>query len=133
MIHLTRRSTLAGLCLAPFAVRAQSADQIAFHFYGAQNCPPCIAFKRAGLPIVQAAGDASGFSVIENMIARTQDIGDVGIYGPADPLLRQAGGQLNRIYPPLFIVTRGDDILSAREGDWRSALADAEAASKAKT
>lgn len=130
MIHLTRRTALIGLCLAPFVARAQSTDQITFHFYGARNCPPCIAFKRDGLPIVQTSGDASGFAVTENLIERTQDIGEVGIFGPADPLLREAAKQLSRVYPPLFIVTRGSDILSAQEGDWRSAMADAEAASR---
>lgn len=133
MTHLTRRTALVGLCLTPFTARALSADRIIFHFYGAQNCPPCIAFKRDGLPIVQASGAASGFTVIENLIERTQDIGEVGVYGSADPLLREAGEYLSRVYPPLFIVTHLDVILSAREGDWRGALADAEAAAAAET
>ncbi|MEO0946040.1 MAG: hypothetical protein AAFY06_14610 [Pseudomonadota bacterium] len=130
MTQLTRRFVLAAIATSPSFAFAQTKIPVAFHFFGAQNCPPCIAFKRANLPMVQASGDQNGFDVFEHLIERTEDIGQIGIYGVADPLLRQASPMLQRIYPPIFMVTQGPDILAAREGDWRSILDATEAAAR---
>ena len=131
MTPFNRRTILLSILAAPTLLRAQTEPSVIFHFYGAENCPPCIAFKRDGLPIVQATGRDVGFDVRENLIARTEDIGQVGVYGPADALLREAGEILGRVYPPIFFITRGDEILSVHGPDWRSALDTAETAAVA--
>lgn len=128
---MPRPSALALAATIGFgAFPALASDAITFHFYGADNCPPCQAFKRDGLPVVNASAQAEGYSVATSMIARTEDIGTIGIYGDTDTLLRRAGTQLPRVYPPIFIVTDGDAILAAYEGDWRAAMATAEAAAE---
>lgn len=38
-------------------------SQITFHFYGAEDCPPCMAFKRKGLPVVEQSARASGYDL----------------------------------------------------------------------
>lgn len=128
MTLLARRSILALLVAVPALARGQTTEKITFHFYGARNCPPCIAFKRDGLPVVQAAGQQAGFDVIENLIDRTEDIDQLGIYGESDALLREAGLQMNRIYPPIFFVTQGDRIVSVHGPRWEDALMAAQSA-----
>ena len=129
----TWRQLMAAFALTLSTVTMATAEQTAdvtFHFYGAENCPPCMAFKRDGLPVVKASGEALDYGVAENLIARTRDIGEVGIYGETDALLREAGEQLPRVYPPIFFVTRGDEILSVNGADWRKAMAFAGAAAQ---
>ena len=132
----TRRAvavtTFSALGLASFApafagVRQLAAEQpaakdITFHFYGAENCPPCMAFKRNHLPDVTAVAEEMGFTVAANVIARTRDVATVGSFGKADPILRQAAPQLRRVYPPIFFVTQGAEVLSVHGADWRGAF-----------
>ena len=122
-------SALAAVGLAPaqagdsqIAAGKPAASDITFHFYGAENCPPCMAFKRNHLPNVTAVAEEMGFSVASNVIARTRDVATVGSFGEADPILREAAPQLRRVYPPIFFVTQGDDVLSVHGADWRAAF-----------
>lgn len=130
------RSALVAAALTvavPSAAAAADAAKdapVAFHFYGADDCAPCVAFKRDGLPVVQASASKTGYAVAANMIRRTRDVSNPGAYGDGDPLLRRAGDKLEWLYPPIFIVTRGDEILSAKRGDWRAAMKEAEAAAE---
>lgn len=119
--------TVAGLAPA-FAGSSQiaagqpAASDITFHFYGAENCAPCMAFKRNHLPNVTAVAEEMGFAVAANVIARTRDVATVGSFGEADPILRKAAPQLRRVYPPIFFVTDGSDVLSVHDADWRAAF-----------
>lgn len=106
---------------------AASASDVTFHFYGAENCPPCLAFKRNHLEDVRAAGRAAGFDVTENMVASIRDVPVEGSYGDTDALLREAATELVRTYPPIFFVTDGTDVVSVHGGNWRGALESAEA------
>lgn len=98
------------------------AAGVAFHFYGAYDCPPCMAFKNRHLDGVEAAAKTHGFSVQVNVINTTRDVPKPGSFGDADGVLRAAKPELGRIYPPIFIVTRGDQIVMAKRSDWRAAL-----------
>lgn len=94
-----------------------------FHFYGALDCPPCMAFKRNHLADVQATGVEYGFTVAENLVARTAEVPQVGIYGAADPILREALEQGGLIaYPPVFFVSEDGKVRSVHGHDSRSAL-----------
>ena len=94
---MNRRSFSAGalsaLALAP-AGQVQAAGTVTFHFYGAEDCPPCMAFKRDHLADVKAGGSALGFAVEDNVIPRTRDVPNPGVYGDRDPILRAAAPQL---------------------------------------
>ncbi len=133
MLALTVLFSLA-LCLAHDARAVErgssSGAPVTFHFYGADNCPPCQRFKRDGLPVVEASARRLGFKVKVNFIGRTRDIGKVGIYGPSDDLLRRAGQRMERVYPPVFFVTRGDRIVSVHDANWREALRAVETAAR---
>lgn len=111
------------LFLAAMLFAMPAAAETEFHFYGAEDCPPCMAFKHNHLPGVQATGETSGFAVAENVIARTADVPRVGIYGEADPLLRDAlaVGDLTP-YPPIFFLTKDDRVLSVHGANWREAM-----------
>lgn len=115
------------LLLVVFALGAgrvlAQESHVTFHFYGAKDCPPCMAFKRDGLPIVQAAAAKSGFRIAVNIIDRTQNVATLGSYGSADAMLRRAGVRLKRMYPPIFFVTRSGQILDVHDANWRAALA----------
>lgn len=121
--------------LALFVVVAFAADRglaqeasVKFHFYGAKDCPPCMAFKRDGLPVVRTAAAKLGFEIAVNVIERTRDVATPGSYGAADAILRRAGARLKMMYPPIFFVTRSDRIVEVHDADWRAALARAERA-----
>lgn len=117
---------LSGLILLlsmTVSVVVKADVSVGFHFYGALDCPPCMQFKREHLPDVQQQGREAGFSVSVNVIARTADVPAVGSFGESDALLRQAALQLPVTYPPIFFVTRNDQIAGAYLGDWQSALA----------
>lgn len=103
---------------------------VTFHFYGAQDCPPCMAFKRDHLANVQAQGQAMGFHVEDNVIARTRDVPKVGVYGDRDPILRVAAQQLELAYPPIFFVSRAGVVVSVHGPNWQDALEAAETISQ---
>lgn len=114
------------MLVALSAGQAVAKDQtVAFHFYGAKDCPPCMAFKRDGLPVVEAAAAKLGFKVSANVIDRTADVATPGSFGPADELLRQAAPQLEWVYPPIFLVTKNGTVVSAHRADWQKALTNA--------
>lgn len=98
------------------------AADVTFHFYGAEDCPPCMAFKRNHLPDVTAVAEELGFTVAVNVIERTRDVATVGSFGETDPVLRKAAPQLRRVYPPVFFVTEGSVLLSVHGDDWRGAF-----------
>ena len=108
-------------------------DGVTFYFYGAEDCPPCMAFKRDGLPVVEEAAAEAGFAVSANVIRNTRDIESIGVFGATDPILRKAGRRLDRVYPPIFFVTRGDTVLSVHGHDWRAALREARSVSRTAT
>lgn len=110
-----------------------AANNVTFHFYGAEDCGACMAFKRDGLPVVERSATAKGFAVSANIIPKTRDVPAVGIFGEADPILRVAARQLDYVYPPIFFVTRGETVLSVHGHDWRAALRQAEIAAQATT
>lgn len=122
---------------AVFGFLAFGADQalaekppVTFHFYGAKDCPPCMAFKRDGLPVVEAAAAQLGFQVAVNVIDRTWDVATPGSYGATDAILRRAGARMKRVYPPIFFVSHAGRVLSVHDADWRAALARAKAAAQ---
>ncbi|MES0884432.1 hypothetical protein [Roseibium sp. SCP14] len=124
---LTRLLVASVLFLGIQTGLAVANDQeITFHFYGAEDCPPCMAFKRSGLPVVQKSAQENGYLVSVNIIEKTRDVPKPGSYGKADDLLRKAASELKRVYPPIFFVTKGDEVVVVYEGDWESALARAE-------
>ena len=89
MRHLIALVLLLGL----FAGPAQASEDtelpgVIYHFYGAEDCPPCMAFKRDGLAVVEAAAETEGFAVAVNIVERTRDVPNPGAFGPADPVLR---------------------------------------------
>ncbi len=108
--------------LTPAWAENDGERDVAFHFYGAFDCPPCMAFKRDGLPVVEASGEELGFTVRANLIEKTRNVATPGAYGEADPLLREAGLQMDRVYPPVFFVTRKGEIHSVHGHDWEEAL-----------
>jgi thiol-disulfide isomerase/thioredoxin len=101
---------------------AAASDTVTFHFYGAEDCPPCMAFKRNNLADVQAQGASIGFVVEENVIPKTQDVPTEGVYGDRDAILRSAAPQLEVVYPPIFFVSAANKIVSVHGHDWASAL-----------
>ena len=102
--------------------RPAQAEGTLFHFYGAEDCPPCMAFKRDHLAGVVEAGKAHGFDVRVNVIQSTRDVPTAGSFGDTDALLRRAAEGLSFVYPPIFFVTRGDTVVSVHRGDWQAAL-----------
>lgn len=124
---MKRREFLAAfIATVLLGVPAQASDQVTFHFYGAEDCPPCMAFKRDHLADVQALGETQGFIVKDNVIKRTRDVPKVGAYGDRDPILRLAAPQLELVYPPIFFVSSGGQIVSVHGHNWRAALQDAQ-------
>jgi thiol-disulfide isomerase/thioredoxin len=116
-------ATAAATALVAGSTQARAAgDQVTFHFYGADNCPPCLAFKRNHLANVQAQGATHGFAVEVNMTARIRDVPKVGTYGDRDPILRVAAEELRIVYPPIFFVSRGGEVVSVHAHDWAAAL-----------
>lgn len=107
---------------------ADPAPPPTFHFYGAEDCPPCVAFKRSHLAEVEASGRRAGFNVEAQVIPRTRDVPTVGAYGTADDILRNALDSGGRPYPPIFFVSRDGAILSVHGPDWQAAKSAAEAA-----
>jgi hypothetical protein len=119
-IYFTLALTVAVAVLFVSSVSAKG--DIGFHFYGALDCPPCMAFKRNHLEDVRKQGQQMGFAVHENIIPKTSDVPKMGSYGPTDDLLRKAGKQLDYVYPPIFFVTEDGKIVSVFAGDWKGAL-----------
>ena len=117
-------TALAALTLSS-AGQARSSRQVTFHFYGAEDCPPCMAFKRNHLADVQNEGSALGFVVEENVISKTRDVPTPGAYGDRDAILRKAAQHLELAYPPSLFVSQGGEIVSVHGHDWRSALEEA--------
>jgi hypothetical protein len=109
---------LALAALPPVAAVAEPT----FRLYGAEDCAPCLAFKRDHLAGIRAIGRDAGFAVELHDIPHLRDMGRPGIYGPADPVLRAALGPLGRAFPPVFLVTDGDRVLSVHGPDWGAAL-----------
>ena len=89
-----------------------------------------MAFKKSHLATVQADAEKHGFQVRVNMVSRTADVPVHGAYGDADQLLREAANQLEIVYPPIFFLSRGDNIVSVHAYNWPSALAKAKELSK---
>lgn len=119
--HFAQGSLLA-LGLACSGGLAAAAEPVTFHFYGAEDCPPCMAFKRDHLAHVQAEGQDRGFAVEDNVIRRTRDVPKEGVYGDRDAILRLAAPQLDYVYPPIFFVSKGGEIMSVHGHDWAAAL-----------
>lgn len=117
-------AALAVLTLSSFS-QASSPEPLTFHFYGAGDCPPCMVFKKRHLAEVQAAGAAQGFAVEVNVIPKTRDVPTLGVYGDRDAVLRKAARQLDVVYPPIFFVSKGEEIVSVHGHDWSAALAGA--------
>lgn len=120
-----RYSYFALLCCLVFSSGSVFAKDVQFHFYGAFDCPPCMAFKRDGLPVVQASAQENGFRVAVNIIDKTADVPTKGVYGKADTLLRVAGKQLKYVYPPIFFLTVDGEVHSVHGAKWREAHANA--------
>ena len=116
-------TSLAALVLASGG-QAAANDPVTFHFYGALDCPPCMAFKRNHLATVRSEGESLGFLVEENIVAKTREVPNTGAYGDRDPILRRAVPQLQRVYPPIFFVSRSGEIVSVHGHDWQAALED---------
>lgn len=116
-----------GLFLVSAFFQTQASDsKIGFHFYGANDCPPCMAFKRNYLSLVKASAQEHGYSLKVNIIGKIQDVSEKGSYGSADPLLRKAEPSLSFVYPPIFIVTVNGDVVMAKTGNWRKVMERAE-------
>lgn len=114
-------ASLAALAIGSTA-QAGTDPNVIFHFYGAEDCPPCMAFKRNNLPDVRAEGEAHGFAVEDNIIAKTRDVPNAGAYGDRDAILRLAAPQLPLVYPPIFFVSQREEIVSVHAHDWQAAL-----------
>ena len=119
--RLFATATLAALSLT-WGAGVRAAEPITFHFYGAEDCPPCMAFKRDHLEDVKAEGSELGFAVEDNVITQTRDVAKTGVYGERDPILRLAVPQLEYVYPPIFFVSQGGAIASVHGHDWQAAL-----------
>lgn len=114
-----------GIFIGFVAGPAMAENSVVFHFYGAKDCPPCMAFKRSGLPEVETAAQEAGFTVAVNVIDKTRDVPNLGSFGDTDPILREAAEQMDVVYPPIFFVTRNSAIISIHDDDWEEALATA--------
>ncbi len=114
-------TALSALAISYTGAMAESAD-VTFHFYGAKDCPPCMAFKRNHLEDVRADGQALGYSVEDNVIDRTRDVPNMGVYGERDPILRVAAQQLEVTYPPIFFVSKAGQVVSVHGPRWQDAL-----------
>lgn len=112
------------LCLVHLPANATEAPDhpLTFHFYGALDCPPCMAFKRNHLQNVMKTGQIHGFNVAENIISKTKDVAKQGSYGDRDAILRRAAAELPVAYPPLFFISRKKEIISPAISDWRKTL-----------
>lgn len=114
-------ATATALVTGPVGA-AGAGDHVTFYFYGADNCPPCLAFKRNHLANVQAQGATHGFTVEVNMTSKIRDVPKVGTYGDRDPILRVAAEDLRIVYPPIFFVSQGGEVVSVHAHDWAAAL-----------
>eukprot|EP00494_Astrolonche_serrata_P001778 UN01784 len=86
----------SGLFIVSAFFQTQAGDsRIGFHFYGANDCPPCMAFKRNYLSVVKASAQEHGYSVKVNTIGKIQHVAQKGSYGSADALLRKAEPKLS--------------------------------------
>ena len=113
------------VCAASTTAFAISTN-VTFHFYGAVDCGPCMAFKKSHLPHVKEEAARRGFDVAVNIIERSRDIERTGVYGDSDEILRLAAKQLEFVYPPIFFVSRNGVVLAAYRSDWKAALAHAQ-------
>ncbi|MGC3938960.1 hypothetical protein ACOTTU_14250 [Roseobacter sp. EG26] len=124
-VNMNRRmfctASLAALAVGSSG-QAGTNTNVTFHFYGAEDCPPCMAFKRNNLSDVEAVGRAYGFAIEDNIITRTRDVPNPGAYGDRDPILRLAVPQLELVYPPIFFVSQRGEIVSVHAHDWQAAL-----------
>ena len=111
---------LASSALSGNVMAAKS--NITFHFYGAQDCGPCLDFKRTHLEKVRKQGAELGFAVKDNMVRYTTDVARNGAYGDSDALLRKATQKRGHAYPPIFFVTKGNEVIATYEGNWKKAL-----------
>lgn len=129
MISLYKRLSVLGIAALSLIVAPDPAcaGNVTFHFYGAHDCPPCMAFKRDGLPLVRYSASENGYNISENLIARTIDVPRHGSFGENDAQLREAASALDQVYPPIFFVTRDELLVSVYGDDWRAAMARAEA------
>ena len=116
------------VCVVGGSSAFATSSNVTFYFYGAVDCAPCMAFKKTHLPDVLAEAEQSGFGVSVNIIDRTADIKTEGVYGDNDAILRRAATKLPVVYPPIFFVAQGSEILTAYRSDWKAALADAQRA-----
>ncbi len=114
-------TALSVLALGCTGAMAANTD-VTFHFYGAKDCPPCMAFKRNHLEDVRADGRALGYSVEDNVIDYTRDVPNAGVYGERDPILRVAAQQLEITYPPIFFVSKAGQVVSVHGPRWQDAL-----------
>ena len=111
-------TALSVLALGCTGAMAANTD-VTFHFYGAKDCPPCMAFKQNHLEDVRADGQALGYSVEDNVIDRTRDVPNMGVYGERDPILRVAAQQLEDTYPPIFFVSKAGEVVSVHGPRWQ--------------
>lgn len=124
--NMRRREFVTGaVAIALGAGPTYASGHVTFHFYGAEDCPPCMAFKRNNLADVQADGERLGFAVEDNIIAKTRHVPEMGVYGDRDPILRLAAPQLEIVYPPIFFVSQDGQIKSVHGPDWHKALVEA--------
>ncbi len=94
------------------SLAGDTTSGVTFHFYGAQDCPPCMVFKNRHLEDVEAEGSKLGFNVSTNVIEFTADVPITGVYGKSDSILRLAAKQLQVVYPPIFFITYNDQVVS---------------------
>lgn len=126
IVHYFLGIIISGL-IASHSMAETPKGAVGFHFYGADNCPPCQRFKNNHLADVKRLGEQKGFTVHANMVPKISDVSKTGIYGESDTLLREAAKNLRFTYPPIFIVTYNGQVKKAYLQDWRSALHDVKA------
>lgn len=119
---LATTSAALAATILPSGTAFAAQDGVTFHFYGALDCPPCMAFKRNHLADVRTKGAEKGFAVEENIIPKTADVPTTGVYGARDPILRVAAQELTLAYPPIFFVSRNGQVTSVHAHDWQAAL-----------
>lgn len=102
------------------------AAAVTFHFYGAEDCAPCMAFKRDSLKVVKASAARAGYAVAVNVIPHTRDVPKKGAFGDADGALRAAEPLIEYVYPPIFFISKNGSPVSAHGRDWEAAMARAE-------
>lgn len=117
-----RAFIVAGLSVLLSSPAFSNDSGVIFHFYGAEDCPPCMAFKHRHLEHVQAEGRNLGFTVEDNVINKTADLPKIGVYGSRDKMLRRAADQLAQTYPPIFFVSHNGEVVSVHGPKWQAAL-----------